>query len=147
MDDIFFENVIAGDKIRTGPYVIPEAESVDFAATWDPLPIHIDKAFASEHGGLTASGTYLLAVKMRLIHQLPLRRSVLASIGYDEVRFHRVAHVGDSLMLELEWMEKRPSKSKPDRGIVTMKFSLFNSANEMVLSQLDTVLMRLRNPG
>jgi acyl dehydratase len=146
MDDIFFEDVIAGNKIRTGSYVIPEAEAVEFASTWDPLPIHIDKAFASQHGGLTASGTYLLAIKMRLIHQLPLRRSVLASIGYDEVRFHRAARVGDALMLELEWVEKRRSKSKPDRGVVTMKFSLFNTANELVLSQLDTVLMRLRNP-
>jgi acyl dehydratase len=83
---------------------------------------------------------------MRLIHKLPLRRSVLASIGYDEVRFHRVAHVGDALMLELEWVEKRRSQSKFERGIVTMKFSLFNSASEIALSQLDTVLMRLRNP-
>lgn len=147
MDDIFFEDVVPGSSIKAGPYVIPERELIDFAAKWDPLPIHIDKVFAERHGGLTASGTYLLAVKMLLVHSLPLRRSVIASFGYDEVRFHRPAHPGDALMLELTWVEKRSSQSKPDRGIVTLKFSLLNSADEVVLSQLDKVMMRLRNPG
>jgi acyl dehydratase len=142
MDDIFFDDVVAGTAIRVGPYVIPEQELIDFGATWDPLPIHIDKAYAARHGGLTAPGTYLLAVKMRLIHLLPLRRSVIASFGYDEVRFHRPARPGDELMLELKWIEKRPSQSKPDRGIVTMRLSLLNAADEVILSHLDTVLMR-----
>ena len=62
-----------------------------FGSAWDPLPIHVDKAFAMEHGGLTAPGIYLLAVKMRLVHSLPLREAVIASFGYDEVRFHRPA--------------------------------------------------------
>jgi acyl dehydratase len=107
MDDIFFEDVVPGNSIKAGPYVIPEQELIDFAAKWDPLPIHIDKAFAERHGGLTASGTYLLAVKMLLVHSLPLRRSVMASFGYDEVRFHRPARPGDVLMLELTWVKKR----------------------------------------
>src|SRR5881227_2708714 len=87
MDDIFFEDVIPGAVIHAGPYVIPEHELVSFAAAWDPLPIHVDKAFAAEHGGVTAPGIYLLAVKMRLVHWLPVQRSVIATVGYDEVRF------------------------------------------------------------
>jgi acyl dehydratase len=147
MDDIFFEDVVPGAAIRAGPYTIPEHELLAFGATWDPLPIHVDKAFASMHGGLTAPGIYLLAIKMRLVHSLPLRRSVIASFGYDEVRFHRPARPGDELMLELKWSEKRRSRSKPDRGIVTGRYSLINAAGEVVLSHLDTVLMRLRSPG
>ena len=60
MDDIYFEDVIVGDTLRAGPYVIPEQELVAFASTWDPLPIHVDKAYAAQFGGLTAPGIYLL---------------------------------------------------------------------------------------
>jgi acyl dehydratase len=147
MDDIYFEDVIPGTVIRAGPYVIAEDELVAFAATWDPLPIHVDKAFAVEHGGLTAPGIYLLAVKMRLVHSLPLRRTVIATVGYDEVRFHRPARPGDELWLELKWTDKRRSRSKPDRGVVTGRYSLVDAAGNVVMSHLDTVLMRLRHPG
>ena len=91
MPDIFFEDVIVGDAIRTLPYVLPEGELMSFAAAWDPMPMHTDKDFAAAHDGLTAPGIYLLAVKMRLVHSLPVQRSVIASFGYDEVRFHRPA--------------------------------------------------------
>jgi acyl dehydratase len=95
MDDIFFEDVTPGATLHAGPYLIPEHELVSFATTWDPLPIHLDKAFAAEHGGLTAPGIYLLAIKMRLVHSLPVQRSVIATVGYDEVRSHRPAFPGD----------------------------------------------------
>jgi acyl dehydratase len=147
MQDIYFEDVVPGAEVRAeASYVIPEQELIDFAATWDPLPIHIDKAFAAQHGGLTAAGTYLLAIKMRLIHSLPFRRTVIASTGYDELRFHKPAYPNDKLSLKLEWIEKRRSRSNPERGIVTIKFFLLNAADEVILSHLDTVIMRLRNP-
>jgi acyl dehydratase len=84
----------------------PEDELVSFAATWDPMPMHLDRAFAAAHGGLTAPGTYLLAVKLRLIHTLPLPRTVIASFGYDEVRFHQPVHAGEALTLEMTCMEE-----------------------------------------
>jgi acyl dehydratase len=146
MDDIFYEDVSPGAVLRAGPYVIPEQELLDFAAAWDPLPIHIDKDFAAPHGGITAPGIYLLAIKMRLIHSLPFRRTVLTGFGYDDVRFHRPAHPGDALMLELTWRDKRRSRSKPDLGIVRSNCALINASSETVMSHLDTVLMRLRNP-
>ena len=146
MDDIFYEDVSPGAVLRAGPYVIPEQELLDFAAAWDPLPIHVDKNYAARHGGITAPGIYLLAVKMRLIHQSPLRRTVIAGFGYDEVRFHRPAHPADALTLELTWRDKRRSKSKPDRGIVCGRYALVNAAGETVMSHLDTIMMRLRNP-
>ena len=108
--------------------------------------MHTDKAYAAQHGGLTAPGIYLLAVKLRLVHTLPLRNTVIASTGYDEVRFHRPARPGDALRLKVEWLDKRRSRSKPDRGIVSGRYSLINAAGEVVMSNIDTVLMRLRDP-
>lgn len=147
MDDIYFEDVVVGAKLRAGPYVIPEQEMMDFAAAWDPLPIHTDRAYAAKHGGLTAPGTYLLAVKLRLVHTLPFGNTVIASVGYDEVRFLRPVRPGEAVTLELEWTGKRISKSKPDRGIVSGRYSLIDAAGQAVLSHLDTLLMRLRHPS
>jgi len=144
--DIYFEDVIPGHVIHAGPYIIPEDEMMAFATTWDPMPMHIDRDFASKHGGLTAPAIYLFAIKMRLVHMLPLRRTVIATVGYDEVRFHRPARLGDALTLELKWTDKRRSRSKPDRGIVTGRYSLINAAGELVMTHLDTVLMQLRHP-
>ena len=132
--------------LRAGPSVIPEQELLAFAAAWDPQPIHDNKDYAARHGGITAPGLYLLAVKMRLIHRLPFRRTVIAGFGFDEVRFHRPARPGDALSLELTWRDKRRSESKPDRGVVSAHCALLNAAGEMVMSHLDTILMRLRNP-
>jgi acyl dehydratase len=146
MDDIFYEDISPGAVMRAGPYVIPEQELLDFATAWDPLPIHVDKDYAAPYGGITAPGIYLLAIKMRLVHRLPFRRTVIAGVGFDEVRFHRPAHPGDALTLELTWRDKRRSKSKPDRGIVSGRYALINAAGETVISHLDTILMRLRNP-
>jgi acyl dehydratase len=146
MDEIYFEDVIPGTVLHAGPYVVPEQELMDFAATWDPLPIHVDKNYAMQHGGLTAPGIYLLAVKLRLVHTFPFQKTVIASFGYDEVRFLKPVHPGEALMLELQWTEKRRSQSRPDRGIVSGRYSLRNAAGEIVLSHLDTILMRLRSP-
>jgi acyl dehydratase len=147
MDDIYFEDVVVGAALHAGPYIIPEQEMMAFAAAWDPMPMHTDRAYAAQHGGLTAPGTYLLAVKLKLVHSLPFRRTVIASTGYDEVRFHRPVHAGESVSLTLEWSGKRRSKSKPDRGIVGGRYSLVDAAGEVVLSHLDTLVMRLRDPN
>ncbi len=148
MDDLYFEDVVVGTVLQAGPYVIPEQEMMAFAEAWDPMPMHIDRDYAAKHhGGLTAPGTYLLAVKLKLIHSLPFRRTVIASTGYDEVRFHRPVHAGESVSLTLEWTGKRRSKSKPDRGIVSGRNLLIDARGELVLSHRDTLIMRLRDPN
>jgi acyl dehydratase len=147
MDDIYFEDVTPGAELRAGPYVIPEHEMMAFAAAWDPMPMHVDRAYGEKHGGLTTPGLYLLAINMRLIHTLPMQRTVIASFGYDEVRFHRPARPGDALTLTMKWTEKRRSKSNPERGIVGSYHALTNTAGEVVLSHLDTILMLLRDPS
>ena len=107
--------------------------------------MHVNQACAAG-GGLTAPGIYLFAIKMRLVHTLPLRRTVIATVGYGEVQFNRPAHPGDELKFDLKWIDKRRSRSKPDREIVMGRYSLINAVGEVVISHLDTVLMKVRNP-
>ena len=128
----------------TTPETIDQDDLVKFAHTWDPLPFHINEdAGRKAFGGITAPGLYMLAVKQRLVHKLP-PQAVIASLGYDEVRFKEPLRPGDTVVLKQLWESRRPSASKPDRGIVTLRFSLVNQSGAIVLTHLDIVLVRRR---
>ena len=142
---IFFDDIQPNTRIVGPSVVIDEEEMVDFARKWDPVPIHVDEeAGKAAFGSLTAPGVYVLAIKQRLLHEMERLPAVIASLGYDEVRFHKPVRPGDRLTLTVEWVEKRRSKSKPDRGVVVHRLALVNQHNETVMSHLDTILVRVR---
>jgi acyl dehydratase len=145
----FFEDIAVGDRLTGPSATVERGEMVAFAEVWDPLPIHVDEAAGrAAFGSLTAAGIYILAVKQRLIHGTPFAGgSIIASLGYDELRFLKPVRPGDRLTLAFEWVDKRPSGSKPDRGIVKVRFTLINQHGEAVMSHLDTVLVRRREYG
>lgn len=141
---LHFEDMEPGLCLISAPHRIDKSELVEFAKVWDPLPFHVDEqAGIQAFGSLTAPGLYMLAVKQRLIHQLPAMK-VIASLGYDEVRFLAPMRPDDNVVLRLEWVDRRISESKPDRGIVTVRFSLINQDGQMVMSHLDVILVQCR---
>lgn len=141
---LFYEDMEPGQALTSPPQRIERDELVDFARIWDPLPFHVDEAAGIKaFGSITAPGLYMLAVKQRLIHRLPPLK-VIASLGYDEVRFHAPLRPGDTVVLRQEWVSRRPSQSKLDRGIITLRFSLINQDGETVMSHLDTILVQRR---
>jgi acyl dehydratase len=143
---LYFEDIALGETITSAPMTVDRDEMLDFARRWDPVPFHVDEeAGNAAFGGLTAAGVFVLAVKQRLVHQLPVAVAIIASLGYDEVRFHEPLRPGDAVHLEFEWAAKRESKSKQDRGVVTVRLSLVNQAGVTVMSHLDTVLVRRRS--
>jgi acyl dehydratase len=144
MELIFFDDIEVPGRLTGPEYTVDRDEMTAFAETWDPLPIHLDEAFARQYGGITASGPYLLALRIRLIHGMDRQPAVIASFGYDEVRFKAPVHAGDRLHVVLEFTAKRPSSSKPDRGIVTARQNLINQDDLVVLTVLDSVLVRRR---
>ena len=144
MELLFFDEIEVPSRLEGPSQIIKREEMVEFAKTWNPLPIHLDEDFARPYGGLTASGPYLLAFRIRLIHKMERQPAVIASFGYDEVRFKAPAHAEDTLTISLDFEKKRLSSSKPDRGIVTVRQSLINQDGELILTVLDNVLVRRR---
>ncbi len=142
---ICFEDIVIGECMTSSAIVVDRDELVDFAERWDPLPIHVNGEVAASRGGPTAPGVFILALKQRLIHELP-EHAVIASFGYDEVRFHHPLRPGDEVRLRFEYVDTRRSSSKPDRGIVTVRLSLVRNEDEVVMSHLDTILVRRRFP-
>ena len=142
---LYFDDIRPGEAMRSQPYAIDLDEMVEFARRWDPVPIHLDPEVAGAGiGGVSASGTYVLAVKSRLLHELPDSVAIFGSAGYDEVRFHEPVHAGDVVHVVLEWLEARASRSKPDRGVVKLRLSLVNQNGVTVMSHLDTLIVQRR---
>ncbi len=142
---LYFEDIRPGDTLQSPSYTVEQDEMIAFARRWDPVPMHVDPAVGDEiAGGLTASGSYVLAVKSRLLHDLGEATAIVGSAGYDEVRFHEPLRPRDAVHVVLEWLECRASSSKPDRGIVKLRISLVNQHDVTLMSHLDTLIVRRR---
>jgi len=125
-------------------YEMTEDEIVSFASKWDPQPFHIDREAGAKsiYGTITACGTHIQAVVLFLAARLPEETAVLGALGYDEVRFHKPARLGDTLRLVIECIETKPSSSRPDRGVVKNRHILLNRDDEQVFTQTTTLLIK-----
>lgn len=80
-------------------------------------------------------------MKQLFVNQTPWRNAVIGALGFDEVRFPHPVYIDDELSAVVVYTHKRASKSKPDRGIVTLSMRVYNQDDETVLSYLDTVML------
>jgi len=142
-----YEDFEVGHKLELGVHRLGRDEIIEFAKEWDPMPFHIDEqaAVESPHRGLIASGSHLIAIRIKLIQSDGINPYVIAAMGWDEIRFIRPGRPDDLLTLYSECIEKRTSKSKPDRGIVKCSYELINQHGETTMSMSDTLLVRKRN--
>ena len=148
MDSRFLDDLTPGQRFTSTGLTLTEAEIIDFAWRYDPQPFHLDTnaAAASPYGGLIASGFQSLAICFRLFIQSGLLTdSSLGSPGIDELRWLAPVRPGDTLHSEIEVLEVRPSKSKPDRGIARLRYQALNQRGEVVLSFIVNHLLRSRN--
>ncbi len=132
---MYFEDYVVGSEIPLGSYHVTEEEILTFARQYDPQPFHIDKAAAesSIYGGLISSGWMTCSIIMRLLVQSMGDRSTsMGSPGVDEVRWIKPVYAGDTLTAVLKILEKRPSSSKPDRGVVLTQWVGSNQKGEVV---------------
>jgi len=79
---------------------------------------------------------------MRLMAEArPFGATPLIGIQIDEIRFQRPVLPGDRLSAELEILEKRISKTRPDRGFLKGRTITSNQKGAEVASQLWTMLV------
>ena len=82
-----------------------------------------------------------MAIRIRLLHSGGINRRVLASVGFENVRFVKPAYVGDRLTLNVELQDKRISESRPEYGIAKYYMELVNQTGDKVLTMIDTVMI------
>jgi len=142
----FFEDMEPGRPVASGPFHVDGSEMLEFNRKWDTLPIHIDDKAARlmGHKGIIASGQYTLCIKQYFVNRSDWHGSVIGTAGWDEVRFPTPVYAGDKISARIRCIEKRASRSKPDRGIVKFEIILVNQDDDIVLSFIDTVMMEKR---
>jgi acyl dehydratase len=142
----YFEDIEVGDSRKAGPYFVSKDEIIQFARQYDPRPFHIDEEAAarSVFAGLSASAAHTFAIYIFLTDKLQPPIHALAGLGYDELRLPNPVRPGDDLELESITLEKRESKSKPDRGILRNQVHLRNQKRETVLQCIGSVLVPRR---
>ncbi len=135
MDVRYLEDLAVGQVFGSGSLTVTAEEITAFAAQYDPQPFHLDNAAARQtmFGGLAASGWHTAALTMRLLVGGEFRPAGgIIGGGMDELRWPRPLRPGDTLRLETEVMEVRPSRSRPQQGLVKARTTTFNQHDEPV---------------
>jgi acyl dehydratase len=148
MTEMFFDDFKVSDRFVSPGITVTESMIIDFALAYDPQPFHLDaEAAAQTHfGGLIASGIQTLALGFRAFLQLGVFRACgMGSPGLEELRWLRPVRPGDTLQSDAEIVEVRPSRSKPDRGLLVLSFKIRNQRGEDVLTMRNMQLTRRRS--
>ena len=147
MTILTFEDFSPGRFGRFGPRRVTREEILAFAAEFDPQPMHLDEEAAAKSmlKGLSASGWHLCSIMMRMICDGFMGRTAsLGSPGVDEVRWLAPLRPGDDLMLEVEVVEARPSRSRPETGIVTFRSTVRNAAGQALCEMVSPIIVGRR---
>jgi acyl dehydratase len=142
----YFEDLRVGQKF-TSPSLRVDTEAIkSFAAEFDPQPFHLDddKARHSVFAGLAASGWHTAAVSMRLCLSSDFRPAggILGTGG--ELIWSKPVRPGDALRVEIEVIETRPSRSRPEQGVVKVQITTLNQHGETVQTFSPTLLVDRR---
>ncbi|WP_041316568.1 MaoC family dehydratase [Hyphomicrobium nitrativorans] len=131
---LYFEDLEVGRRFTTGSVTMELDAIKAFAASFDPQPFHLDEeaASASFFGGLVASGWHTASVTMRLLvtSGLPIAGGVIGAGG--DIVWPRAVRPGDTLSVVSEVVAAKPSASRPERGMVTVRSETLNQDGEVV---------------
>lgn len=147
----YFEDIAIGTVVHFGPLTVTRDEIIDFAGQFDPQPFHLSDAEAAKthFGSLSASGWHTTALFMRMFvehmrSQPGRQQASLGAMGIDELRWLRPVRPGDTLRGESEVIDKTPSRSRPEMGVIRTRVTLWNQHDEPVLTMKPVAMVRTR---
>ena len=155
----FFEDIAVGERHAIGSHLFAAEDIKRFAAAYDPHPFHLDEEAArdSHFGALCASGWHTLAVWMQLnvreiqrqVRNLEMAGIPVARIGpspgFDELKWLKPVYAGETISFETEVIAKKPSRSRPEWGLVSMRNIGRNENGEEVISFIGHVFIERRD--
>ena len=133
-DVLFLDDLCVGQRFASGTHLIDEQQIKVFANQFDPQPFHLDEDAAKEtfFAGLVASGWHTASISMRLLVQggLPIAGGLVGAGA--EITWPKPTRPGAILQVETEIVEVRPSRSRPDRGVATIRSETHNQFGDVV---------------
>jgi len=137
-----------GEKFVTPGRTITEADIVIFAGLsgdWTELHTNAEYMKKSQFGQRIAHGMLTLSVASGLVlraKELP-DFEILAFLGMDNVKFTAPVFIGDTIRVEMEIVEARPSKSRANAGILRFKNIVKNQKNEVVATFESALMIKI----
>src|SRR5262245_38340690 len=148
-DLLHYEDFTVGESWNLGAYRVTAQEIKEFAREFDPQFFHLDdeRAKSSVLGGLSASGWHSCGILMRLMVDGYLGRTAgMGSPGMEEVKWLKPVYAGETLQGRMTVLAKRRSKSRPEMGVVTMRWEAQSKLGETKLDITGINLIRVRAP-
>ena len=146
----YLEDFAVGQKFGGAERLrVDEARIKSFAAEFDPQAFHLDDTAASKSifRGLAASGWHTAAMTMKLLVASDLKPAGgIIGAGFDEFRWPNPVRPGDELRVESEILEVRPSKSRPDIGVVKVRTTTYNQNGQAVQVNVGNLMVPRRKP-
>jgi acyl dehydratase len=141
-----FEDYPPGAVFEFGSVTVSRDEIMEFARRFDPQAMHVDPGWAETgpFGEVIASGWHTVSLMMRMFVDHFLPAGGLAAPGIDELRWPRPVRPGDTRRVRVTVQEARPSRSKPDRGLIIGFVEVLNQHDEPVLTMKPMNLVRRR---
>jgi len=130
----YLDDLTVGQRFVSPTHELDAAQIKAYAAQFDPQPFHLDEdaARGTFFGGLAASGWHVASITMKLLVAggAPIAGGVIGGGG--EIAWPKPTRPGDVLHVESEVLEIAPSRSKPNRGMVTVRSETLNQKGEIV---------------
>ncbi len=150
MAGLFFEDLAAGRVVDAEwTRTVTEADNVFFCSlTMNVQKLHLDAEYAkgTEFGRPLVNSLFTLGLMIGMSVHNTTQGTTIANLGMSDVRFPAPVFAGDTLRVETTVLAARPSRSRPDAGIVTFRHQAFNQAGVLVASCERAALMQKR-PG
>jgi acyl dehydratase len=145
----WFEELVPGLVVQHAiRRTVTEADNVLFTSiTMNPAWLHLDFDHAeheTEWGRPLVNSMLTLAMVIGIsVHETTLGTTV-ANLGFSAVEFPAPMFHGDTLRVETEVVDARPSRSRPGQGIVTFEHRAFNQRGDLVCRAVRQALMLTR---
>lgn len=143
----FYEDFSAGDIYKHWPgKTIFESDNNLFSLlTMNHHPVHLDVNYSENqlYGKPLVCGPLIFSLVVGMTVK-DISGEAIANLDYEKVEHNRPVFIGDTLYALTEILEKRVSKSKPDRGIVYVETRAHNQCGEVVLTLRRHILIPRR---
>ena len=145
MSGRYFDEWKVGDTVAHAiTRTITETDNLLISTlTHNPQPLHIDAeaAKASEFGQILVNSCLTFSLVVGVSVADTTLGTLVANLGFDEVRLPKPVFIGDTLKFESEVTDLRESRSRPNAGIVTWEHRAINQRGETVCTMKRTAMI------